>query len=125
MFKFIFMTPSRYWREQAAAENAKVQTLNSRLSELRERFMQAQREIETGQVRFEETYTRPDLSQRFFQRQCQNLHRQLGDLRATRDAVQMDANDNVLVETSGLDEALKVTFYQIQFHISNTINLFV
>ena len=28
--------------------------------------------------------------------------------RATRDSVQIEANDTVLVETSGLDEALKV-----------------
>ncbi len=30
------------------------------------------------------------------------------NLRATRDSVQLEANDTVLVETSGLDEALKV-----------------
>ena len=30
------------------------------------------------------------------------------NLKATRDSVQMEANETVLVETSGLDEALKV-----------------
>jgi len=58
------MTYPRDWKEKAASEDAKVQTLNSRLGELRERFMKVQHEIETGQVRFEETYTPVDLSQR-------------------------------------------------------------
>ena len=30
------------------------------------------------------------------------------NLKATRDSIQIEANDTVLVETSGLDEALKV-----------------
>jgi hypothetical protein len=33
------------------------------------------------------------------------------NLRATRDSAQTEANDNVLTETSGLDEALKVCLY--------------
>ncbi|KAI9509233.1 hypothetical protein F5148DRAFT_978695, partial [Russula earlei] len=73
----------------------------SQLRELRERFMQAQHEIERPQVRFEGNPFS------CFQRQCQNIQRQLSGLRATRDSVQTEANDNVLVETSGLDEALK------------------
>lgn len=42
----------RFYQEQATSTDAKLQTLTSRLGELRERFKQAQREIETGEVRF-------------------------------------------------------------------------
>lgn len=45
---------------------------------------------------------------RCFQRRSRDIHRQLLNLRATRDSVQTEANDNVLTETSGLDDALKV-----------------
>ncbi len=38
------------------------------------------------------------------------------NLRSTRDSVQIEANDNVLVETSGLDEALQVC-YTVLLHI--------
>jgi hypothetical protein len=40
------------------------------------------------------------------------------NLKATRDSVQMEANDKVLVETSGLDEALKVCLcYAMPLHM--------
>jgi hypothetical protein len=40
------------------------------------------------------------------------------NLRTTRDSVQIEANDNVLVETSGLDEALKVRLcYTMPLHM--------
>ncbi|KAI0250769.1 hypothetical protein BJV78DRAFT_1127436, partial [Lactifluus subvellereus] len=79
----------RHWRERAAAAETNLQTLNSRVGELRNRYTQAQREIEC------------------FQRKCRDIHRQLNGLRTTRDSLQTEANDNVLVETSGLDEALR------------------
>jgi hypothetical protein len=44
-------------------------------------------------------------------------------LKATRDSVQTEANDNVLVETSGLDEALKVCLcYPMPPHYPNIID---
>jgi hypothetical protein len=47
-----FLYPSRrHWQEQAESAEAKLQTLKSQLNELRERFKQAQREIETQNVR--------------------------------------------------------------------------
>lgn len=40
------------------------------------------------------------------------------NLRATRDSVQIEANETVLVETSGLDEALKVCLcYTMSLHM--------
>ncbi|KAF8500946.1 P-loop containing nucleoside triphosphate hydrolase protein [Russula emetica] len=79
----------RHWQQEAESAEAKLQALNSRLNELRERYKQAQREVETQD------------------RQCRDTYRRLMNLRATRDSVQIEANDNVLIETSGLDEALK------------------
>ena len=38
-------------RKRAESAEAKLQALNSRLNELRERFTQAQREVETQDVR--------------------------------------------------------------------------
>ena len=51
MFKFIFRFSRRYWQKEAESADAKLQALTSRLSELRERFKQAQREVETREVR--------------------------------------------------------------------------
>jgi len=53
-------------------------------------------------------FTRVLIALKCFQRQCRDIYRRLMNLRANRDSVQVEANDNVLVETSGLDEALKV-----------------
>jgi len=39
------------------------------------------------------------------------------NLRITRDSVQTEANDTVLVETSGLDEALKVCLLHNAIHM--------
>jgi hypothetical protein len=40
------------------------------------------------------------------------------NLKTTRDSVQLEANDTVLVETSGLDEALKVRLrYTVRLHV--------
>jgi chromosome segregation ATPase len=46
-----FLSSHRHWQEQAATAEAKLQALNSRLGELRERFKQAQREVQTLEVR--------------------------------------------------------------------------
>jgi hypothetical protein len=46
---FLFLS-LRHWQEQAASADTKLQTLTSRLNELRERFKQAQRDIETHEV---------------------------------------------------------------------------
>jgi multidrug resistance efflux pump len=53
MFKFIFRLSHRNWQKDGEAAEAKLQTLTSQLNELRERFKQAQREVETQEVRFE------------------------------------------------------------------------
>ncbi|KAH9990809.1 P-loop containing nucleoside triphosphate hydrolase protein [Russula vinacea] len=82
-------TQLRHWQKEAESADTKLQSLTSRLSELRERYKQAQREIEMQE------------------RKCRDLHRRVMSSKATRDSVQTEANDNVLVETSGLDEALK------------------
>ncbi|KAH9980223.1 hypothetical protein BGW80DRAFT_1274148 [Lactifluus volemus] len=79
----------RHWQERAASADTTLKTLTSRISELRNRFTQAQREVESRD------------------RQCRDIHRQMNDLRTARDSLQTEANDNVLVETSGLDEALR------------------
>jgi hypothetical protein len=42
----------------------------------------------------------------------------MNDLRTARDSLQTEANDNVLVETSGLDEALRVRHTSQQFQPS-------
>jgi len=41
----------RHWQDKAASADAKLQTLNAQFGEVRERFKQAQREIETHEVR--------------------------------------------------------------------------
>lgn len=51
LFKFIFRLFRRDWQQQAESAEAKLQALNSRVNELRERFNQAQREVETQGVR--------------------------------------------------------------------------
>ena len=51
LFKFIFRLFRRHWQQEAESAEAKLQALNSRLNELRERFTQAQREVETQDVR--------------------------------------------------------------------------
>ena len=51
LFKFIFRLFRRHWQQEAESAEAKLQALNSRLNELRERFKQAQREIESQEVR--------------------------------------------------------------------------
>ena len=48
------------------------------------------------------------------QRQRRDIDRQLNELRATRDSLQTEVNENVPVETSGLDEALRVRDLPIQ-----------
>jgi hypothetical protein len=53
MFKFIFLLFRRHWQKEAESADTKLQSLTSRLSELRERYKQAQREIEMQEVRFE------------------------------------------------------------------------
>jgi septal ring factor EnvC (AmiA/AmiB activator) len=46
------------------------------------------------------------------------------NLRVTRDSVQIEANEKVLVETSGLDEALKVCLcYAMPLHILLTLGV--
>ncbi|KAI0300233.1 P-loop containing nucleoside triphosphate hydrolase protein [Russula brevipes] len=82
-------TQLRHWEQEAASADEKVQSLTSQLRELRERYNQNQREIEAGNG------------------QCRGIHVRLNELRAKRDSLQTEANDNVLVETSGLEEALK------------------
>lgn len=51
LFKFTFRLLCRHWQQQAESAEAKLQALNSRLNELRERYKQAQREVETQDVR--------------------------------------------------------------------------
>jgi hypothetical protein len=51
LFKFIFRLFCRHWQQEAESAEAKLQAVNSRLNELRERFKQAQRDVETQQVR--------------------------------------------------------------------------
>jgi multidrug resistance efflux pump len=51
LFKFIFRLFRRDWQQEAESAEAKLQALNSRVNELRERFNQAQREVETQGVR--------------------------------------------------------------------------
>jgi len=54
IFKFIIIIiffSRRHWQEQAATAETKLQTQNSLLGELRERFNQAQREVQTQEVR--------------------------------------------------------------------------
>jgi hypothetical protein len=47
---FVFLS-HRNWQDKAASADAKLQSLTAQLSEVRERFNQAQREIETHEVR--------------------------------------------------------------------------
>jgi hypothetical protein len=51
LFKFTFRLLRRHWQQQAESAEAKLQALNSRLNELRERYNQAQREVEAQDVR--------------------------------------------------------------------------
>ena len=51
LLKFIFRLFLRHWQQEAESAEAKLQALNSRLNELRERYKQAQREVETQEVR--------------------------------------------------------------------------
>lgn len=48
------------------------------------------------------------------QRQHRLIDRQLNELRATRDSLQTEVNDNVPAETSGLEDALRVSNLPIQ-----------
>lgn len=50
----------RNWQDKAASADAKLRTLMAQLGEVRERFNQAQREIETQEVRI--IYTWVDMS---------------------------------------------------------------
>jgi hypothetical protein len=43
------------------------------------------------------------------QRRCRDIGRELNELKATRDSLQTEVNDNVPAETSGLEEALRVS----------------
>jgi hypothetical protein len=47
---FVFLS-RRNWQDKAASADAKLQSLTAQLSEVRERFNQAKREIETHEVR--------------------------------------------------------------------------
>jgi len=51
LFKFIFRLFCRHWQQEAESAEAKLQALYSRLNELRERFKQAQRDVEIQDVR--------------------------------------------------------------------------
>jgi multidrug resistance efflux pump len=51
LFKFIFRLFCRHWQQEAESAEAKLQAVNSRLNELRERFKEAQREVETQEAR--------------------------------------------------------------------------
>lgn len=79
----------RHWREQAATAEKNLQALNLRLREVRDGYVQVRREIEERK------------------RQHRLNDRQLNELRATRDNLQTEVNDNVPAETSGLEEALR------------------
>ncbi|KAH8998535.1 P-loop containing nucleoside triphosphate hydrolase protein [Lactarius akahatsu] len=87
-------TQLRYWREKAADAEKTLHELNSRLDEMRDSYRKMQREIEERKAWM-------------FPRQRRDIDRQLNELRATRDSLQTEVNDNVPVETSGLDEALR------------------
>lgn len=43
------------------------------------------------------------------QRRRRDIDRELNELRATRDSLQTEVNDNVPAETSGLEDALRVS----------------
>jgi hypothetical protein len=60
------------------------------------------------------SFTQCDLPHLPSQRQRRDKDRQLNELRATRDSLQTEVNENVPVETSGLDEALRVRDSPIQ-----------
>jgi multidrug resistance efflux pump len=51
LFKFIFRLFRRHWQQEAESAEAKLRALNSRVNELRERFKQAQSDVEVQQVR--------------------------------------------------------------------------
>ena len=51
LFKFMFRLFCRHWQQEAESAEAKLQALNSRVNELRERYKQAQRDVETQAVR--------------------------------------------------------------------------
>lgn len=59
-------------------------------------------------------FTQCDLPHLPSQRQCRDDSRQLNELRAARDSLQTEVNENVPVETSGLDDALRVCGSPIQ-----------
>ncbi|KAI9443259.1 P-loop containing nucleoside triphosphate hydrolase protein [Lactarius indigo] len=82
-------TQLRHWREKAADAEKTLHALNSRLNEMRDSYRKMQHEIEDRK------------------RQRRDVDRQLNELRASRDSLQTEVNDNVPVETSGLDEALR------------------
>ncbi len=68
------------------------------------------------------SFTQCNLPHVLSQRQRQDINRQLNELRATRDSLQTEVNDNVPAETSGLDEALRVRDSPIR---SQALNHFV
>jgi hypothetical protein len=51
LFKFTFHLIHRHYQQEAESEEAKLRALNSQLIELRERYNQAQREVEIQEVR--------------------------------------------------------------------------
>lgn len=51
LFKFTYHLIRRHWQQEAESEEAKLRALSSRVNELRERYNQAQREVEKQQVR--------------------------------------------------------------------------
>ncbi|KAI0269879.1 P-loop containing nucleoside triphosphate hydrolase protein [Gloeopeniophorella convolvens] len=79
----------QHWQEQCAQADAKLVELNKHVAQLRSQHHQAQQSMEAQK------------------RQCNLIHRQLGEARVTRDSLQVEINDNVLVETAGLDETLR------------------
>ncbi|KAI0304378.1 P-loop containing nucleoside triphosphate hydrolase protein [Multifurca ochricompacta] len=99
-------TQLQYWQGQSAAAEANIRTLTSQLSELRDRFTQpnARRKIEPYDPN---QFHLALLVLHVSKRQCRDFRRQLAELRAARDSLQTEANDSVLVEVSGLDEALR------------------
>ena len=51
------------------------------------------------------------------QRRRRDIDRELNELKATRDSLQTEVNDNVPAETSGLEDALRVSDLPIQSRV--------
>ncbi|KAI0061628.1 P-loop containing nucleoside triphosphate hydrolase protein [Artomyces pyxidatus] len=79
----------RRWQEHAQQADAKCREINKRTLESRQQFTELQKAAEACKA------------------QAGRLHRSIMTLKRTRDQIQTEINDSVLVETSGLDEALQ------------------